>query len=390
MTDRFSGNADVVVVGGGVIGLAIAWELHRRGRRPLVLERATCGGGATQAAGGMLAPISEAEHGPDELVALALESRRLWPEFSREIFAASGIDPGYDDTGTIALALNRDDAAEWDHLAETLSAKGLPVRHATGPELRRLERRLSPRVVGGLVLAADHQVDPRAATASLSGALRAAGLTVLEGHPVHAIQAQAGRVAGVEFSEPDGSPRQLCCDTVVVATGAHPAGLPRLPLAQPITVRPVKGQLVRLRGEPLLRHVVRTPRAYLVPRVDGTLLVGATSEEVGFDDRPTAGAALDLLRAAFEAVPGVYELEWVGLVQGLRPAFDDHLPRIGETECGGLFVAMGHYRNGVLLAPVTARHLGEWIVSGRCPGALIPFRPDHERRHGTIDSGRRK
>ncbi len=390
MTSNPSANADVVVVGGGVIGLAIAWELHRRGRRPLVLEGAVCGAGASQAAGGMLAPICEAEHLSGELLTLALESRELWPDFAREIRAASQLDLGYDDTGTLAVALDRDDAAELEHLAGTLAAKGLPVRRASGLELRRLEPRLSPRVVGGLVLASDHQVDPRAATASLTAALRSAALQVLEGHAVHAVQARAGQVIGVEIRESDGDPRYLNCETVVVATGAHPGGLPRLPLAVPPAIRPVKGQLVRLRGERLLRHVIRAPRAYLVPRGDGTLLVGATCEVVGFDDRPTAGAMLDLLRGAFEIVPAIYELELEGLAHGWRPAFDDHLPRIGETECRGLFVATGHYRNGVLLAPATARHLADWIVSGRCPEALAPFRPHPTPSKVPLDVGNRR
>ncbi|HEX6737357.1 MAG TPA: FAD-dependent oxidoreductase, partial [Vicinamibacteria bacterium] len=196
-----------------------------------------------------------------------------------------------------------------------------------------------------------------------AAALARRGVAVREGTTVRAL-----REGAVELGAETVAARQ-----VVLCAGAWcQEALPDPPA---LPLRPVRGQIVRLRGEPLIRHVVRTPDVYLVPRADGELLVGATSEERGFDPAPTAGAVLELLREAFRALPGVAELAVSELTVGFRPALRDHLPAIGPTRRPGVFVAAGHYRNGVLLAPITARLLVDGLVGGAMPEALAPFSP---------------
>jgi len=372
---------ECVVVGGGIIGLALAHALCERGCGVLVLERDEPGCGATAAAAGMLAPVSEADTAPDALIALAKDSLGRYPEAVRRWERDGGIDCAYRTDGTLWIATSRDEQEELEHLAQTVRLKGLEARPLSAKDVLQREPHLSPRVLGGLLVESDHQIDPRAASRCLVTALRSRGVQVAAGAQVTEIVSGARGVVGVRGRSRAGAPFEVRADTVVLAAGAWSGRDLRVPLDD-LGLRPVKGQVLRLRGEPLLSHVVRTPDVYLVPRADGELIVGATTEEMGFDLSPTAGAAMDLLRHAFDALPGIYDLHLEETSVGLRPALSDHLPRIGATEVDGLYLAVGHYRQGILLAAATAEHLAGWIDCGEMPAELARFAPPHAVRSG--------
>ncbi len=372
--DHFSASVETIIVGAGVIGLTLADELLRCGRQVLVLERQRPGGGATWAAGGMLAPVSEADHGEPELVGFGQDSLSRYPEFVERLESFTGLSCGYVAEGTMWVAVNRDDRAELEHLKESLLRKRLECRALSATEVVRREPHLSGRVLGGLLVEQDHQVDPRALSLCLEQAIRSRGGKIVCGAVVMDVVASAGRFRSVRGRSDRGERFDISADQLVLAAGAWSEREIRLPLPE-MGVRPVKGQLLRMRGTRLLDHVVRTPDVYLVPRRDGELLVGATMEEMGFDVTPTAGATMDLLRHAWEVLPGVYDLEMSELSVGLRSAVDDHLPLIGPSEIEGLFLSLGHFRNGVLLAPATAHYLARCMNGESLPDELAPFLP---------------
>jgi glycine oxidase len=318
----------------------------------------------------MLAPASEADLADAALVELELDSLRRYPEFVAAVERLAGGSCGLRTEGTLWVALDRDQEADLGRLASMQSAKGLAARRLSSREMSGREPHVSGRAVAGLLVESDHQVDPRLLTAALARALAALGGRVDAGHRVTRIEHAAGRVTGVA-GVAGAAPFRVEAAAVVLAAGVW-SGDVEAPLP-PLRLRAVKGQLVRLAGPELLRHVVRTPEVYLVPRRGGELLVGATMEEQGRDPRPTAGAVLDLLREAWRVVPAVYDLAVTELSVGLRPAVPDHRPVIGATATRGLYVAAGHFRNGVLLAPATAHHLAGWIVEGAPPAALAAF-----------------
>jgi glycine oxidase len=341
----------VAVVGGGVIGLAVAWRLAGRGCAVTVYDPAP-GTGASHVAAGMLSPAGEASHGERELTALAVESARRWPAFAAELAAESGRDVGYRPDGTMLVARTGDDLAELHRLTSWQAALGLAVTPARASELREREPRLAPGIRGGALLPDDHQVDPRKVVAAL---LSLPGLAI-------------SPVAVDDLSTVD-------ADVVVLAAGCASAELGGLP------VRPVKGQLLRLRGAGGLRRVIRGwsdgREAYLVPRADGEVVVGATSEERR-DPTVTAGAVLDLLRAAVDLVPELAEYTLAETQYGFRPATPDNAPVIGELR-PGVLVATGHYRNGVLLAPVTADAVADLVLGGPDAGLVKGFGPERFR-----------
>ncbi len=370
---RSGASHDVVVIGAGVIGLAVAYELARRGRIPIVLDRGPEPGCASHAAAGMLAPISEADVEDARLVEFGLDSLERFPALVAQVEALSGISCGFRREGTLWVGLNRDEEAELTHLESALSRKGLSVRRLSPEDVARLEPHLSSRVVAGLRVAGDLQVDPRALCAALASAVVRLGGEIQHGARVEAVEDRRSGALRVVVS----GAQEQTIDTpvVVLAAGAWAGEGIRLPIEAP-RVRPVKGQLVRLRGAIALGHVIRSPECYLVSRVDGELLIGASVEEVGWDTLATAGAVHDLLRHAWRVLPGIYDMELVEVSVGLRPALPDHLPAIGPTAVEGLFFAVGHYRNGVLLAPATAHHLVDAILEGTAPLALAPFATD--------------
>jgi glycine oxidase len=363
----------LVVVGAGVIGLAIAWRAAQRGFRPLVLDAAEPGGGATGVAAGMLAPVTEADFGEEALVRLNLASAKLYPGFVAELEAEAGFETGYRQTGALNVAVDRDQAEELARLHDLQRALQLDSRWLSARECRALEPGLSTRVTAGIEAAGDHQIAPRRLADALQAAVEKHGGGVRSGARATALAVEAGETAGVvlESGEVVDSP------TVVVAAGAH-AGELELPEGAELPVRPVKGQILRLGGDaahPVANRVVRTPEVYAVPRADGRLVVGATVEERGFDGAVTAGGVLELLRAAYEVLPGITELELLQAAAGHRPATPDNQPAVGEGTVPGLVWATGHWRNGVLLAPVTADAVVSLIADGGLPPAMREFSP---------------
>ncbi|MER7500043.1 glycine oxidase ThiO [Nonomuraea pusilla] len=351
-----------VVVGGGVVGLAVAWRLAREGRPVTVVDPAPASG-ASHAAAGMLAPVSEVTYTEAPLLRLGAASLRRWPSFAAELAADAGLgDPAsaldLRADGTLDVAFGADDLAALDELAAFMEKLELPVERLTGRECRRLEPMLAPSVRGGLLAPGDAWVDPRRVTAALLAALERLGVPLVRAR-VAGLLRDGDRVTGVRLADgPDGTGPQeaglgeIRAANVVLAAGAWSGELFDLP------VRPVKGQIMRLRSpQPLLgrcvRGMVHGAPVYLVPRGDGELVLGATQEELGFDTRVTAGGLYELLRDARELVPGVTELEVADTVAGLRPGTPDNLPLIGPAGVPGLVLATGHHRGGVLLTPLT-------------------------------------
>jgi glycine oxidase len=366
--------ADVVVVGAGVVGLAAAWSAARRGLRVLVLEASAPGAGASGVAAGMLAPVTEADFGEPELIELNLAAARAWPRFVRELEAAAGAGVGYRETGTLTVAVDRDEADVLRRLHGLQAELGLDAEWLTGSASRRLEPGLSPRVAAGILASGDHQVSPRAVVSALAGAVAAAGGEIRHGVRVRGLECGAGAVDAVVLE--DGA--LLPARAVVLAAGAESAGLD-VPEAARVSVRPVKGQILRLRGgasAPLpATRVIRTPEVYAVPRADGRLVVGATMEERGFDTSVTAGGVLELLRRAYEALPGISELELVEARAGLRPAAADNGPIIGPAAVPGVIWATGHWRHGILLAPITGEAVAAVLAGEEPPAQTLAFSP---------------
>ena len=358
---------EVAVIGGGVIGLAVAFELAGRGRRVTLLERGEPGAEASAVAAGMLAPTSESEGNAVTLLNLQLDSLGRYREFTEAVSELSGLDCGYRSEGALWAARHRDDELELEHLAALQRDRGLTSRMVGAREVRELEPYVTPRAVGGLLVEDDHQVDPRRLLPALALAVERRGVELRRQTRVSGVFPEAGGVR-IAYGESD----ELVADVAVIAAGVWSEDRLETP-APPLGLRPVKGQLLRLRGEPLIEHVVRTPDVYLVPRRDGELIVGASEEEQGFDAQPTAGAVFELLRDAWEVLPGIYDLHLDEISVGFRPAVRDHLPVIGPadgTGANGVFVATGHYRNGILLAPATAWWLAEAIEGGGTPPLL--------------------
>lgn len=352
---------DVAVVGGGVIGLSIAWRAAQSGLSVELHDPEPATGGATHAAAGMLAPVGEVHFGEEPLLALALASARRWPSFVAGVEQASRASVGYRTEGALAVAFDDDDLRVLDDLHGFQCSLGLDARRLRTRELRGLEPSLSPRIRGGLQIPGDHQVDGRALAVALLVAAERAGVRIVR----QGIESVAG----------------LAADRVVVAAGCWSAVLGGLPGAPP--VRPVKGQILRLRFDPADPPLTRIVRAladgrsvYLVPRASGELVVGATVEEQGFDTTVTAGAVHDLLRAAIDVVPEVAELEVVEALARLRPGTPDNAPILGPVPGDERVVlATGHYRNGILLAPVTADAIVELLTTGSVPALAAPFAP---------------
>jgi glycine oxidase len=364
--------SDAVVVGGGVIGLGIAWRAARAGMTVTVVDDAP-GRGASWAAAGMLAPVTELHYGEDELLALNLASAARWPGFAAQVEEASGQPVGYRPGGTLAVARDADDNAALEDLYRFQVRCRLDVQRLRSRECRQLEPGLHPGIRGGVLAAGDHQVDNRALVRALLVACERAGVRLVQGR-VAELATQGDRVTGVVLDNGE----TLSAGTVVLAAGCWSGGLGGLAAEALPPVRPVKGQLLYLRGpadQPLCSGNVRGLEVYVVPRGDGRVVVGATVEEQGFDTRVTAGAVHDLLRAAMELLPDVAELELVETVVGLRPGSPDNAPMLGPAGPEGLVVATGHYRNGILLTPVTADAVAELLATGQVPELIAPFGP---------------
>jgi glycine oxidase len=350
---------DVAVVGGGVIGLAVAWRAARHGLAVTLLERGEPGRGTSYAAAGMLAPIAEADPGEQPLLALGLAAARAYPGFVAELTDASGRDPGYLQCGSLLAARDADEA-EWLTREQAMRERlGLSVRRLRPSEARRLEPGLAPTLRGALEFPADHVIDPRLLSDALSEALHRAGGLLRAGCEVERLLVDDGVVEGVGLAGGE----RVSARQVVVASGPWSGSSLGLPPEARVPVRPVKGQSLRLHdpaGPGLLGRVLRMPAGYVAPRGDGRYVLGATMEERGFDTTVTAGAVFELLRDAIELLPGLSELVIDELLAGLRPGTPDNLPVIGSGAIDGLLWATGHHRGGILMAPVTA----ELVLAG--------------------------
>jgi glycine oxidase len=356
---------DVIIVGAGVIGLGIAWRAAQRGLAVTLVDPAP-GSGATRTAAGMLAPATELHYGEEPLLRLGLESARCYPSFVAELESVTGRRVGYRRDGTVVAAWDAADLAGLRDLSAFGQSLGLSTELVSGRELRRLEPALASGLAGGLVAADDCQVDNRRLQEALLAAAELAGARI--------VREGAVSVGGHEVVLAGG--QALSAAAVVLAAGAWTAQL-----SDAVPVRPVKGQTLRLSvaGEAPLHHVVRgtvqgSP-VYVLPRTDGHVVVGASSEEAGFDLRPRAGAVYELLRDAQALVPVLGEATFDEVSTSVRPGSPDNAPLIGPTGVDGMIVATGHYRNGILLAPVTADGIAELLTGGTLPDLLAPFTP---------------
>jgi glycine oxidase len=343
-----SSTYDLAVAGGGAIGLACAWRAAGRGLRTIVLDAGEPG--AWQVAAGMLAPVSETEPGESASVELGLRAARGFEGFCD----ALGEDVGLRRTGTLLVARDRDEAEALERSLAYRRERGLEVERLRPSQARRAEPALAPTVRLALDVPGDHSVDPRRMVAALAAAFERAGGTRRRARVTDAFE------GGLRLD----SGEVVAARQVLIATGTGTIDAP-----DPVPVRPVKGQVLRLRdprGPGLIQRTVRGPQAYLVPRADGTYVLGATMEERG-DTAPTAEGVYELLRDMSEIVPGVLELEIEELLAGLRPATPDNLPAIGPGTVDGLLWATGHFRNGILLAPLTAE-----LIAAAAAGEPLP------------------
>jgi glycine oxidase len=358
---------DVLVVGGGIVGLAVAWRARLAGRSVAVLERDLVGDATSRVAAGMLAPVAEVEFGAggQRLLELGLRSASMWPSFAGELEAATGVSVGLMRTGTLLVARDEDDARELERQLEFRRSLGLAVRRLRASEARELEPALAPTVRLALEAPDDHSVDPRIVLAALERACVTSGVDVRAHSPVARLELDPAsqRVTGVTLA--DG--KALRGEWVVLAAGPWSGQIEGLAPGAGVPVRPVKGQILRLRdpaGPGLLQRVLRFRGGYIVPREDGAYVLGASVEERGFELAPTAGGVYELLRDAHELVPGISELQIEELSVGLRPGTPDNAPAIGRGALDGLVWATGHYRNGILLAPLTAELVVGLLTGG--------------------------
>ena len=367
--------ADVVVIGGGIIGLTIARALALRGVSDVCLiERGALGKEASFAAAGMLLPQAEADAG-DDFFALACRSRDLYPSFAAALLEETGIDIELDITGTLYLALTKHDLEEIENRYDWQTRAGLPVEILSAADARDLEPCISHSTLGALRFPKDVQVENRRLLNALANSVNKLGPTILTETNIDALIVDMNRVKGVQTSR-----GVISCATAVIAAGTWSNSIQHTP--QMLSIEPVRGQMVCLEAKPqLTRHVIYSPRGYIVPRQDGRLLAGSTSENAGFAKHVTAGGISSILEHANEISPAVSGLPIIDTWAGLRPRSSDGLPVLGPCdEIDGLFYATGHYRNGILLAPLTGELISDAIVAGAASPLLVPFRPGRGRK----------
>ena len=366
---------DVLVVGGGVIGLSVAWRATASGRVVTVVDPAP-GRGASWAAGGMLAPVAEARFGEEALTGLLVQAASAWPGFARDLEEASGRLVHYRADGALLVACDPSDWAATDDVLGYQLELGLAARRLSARECRVSEPLLSPGIRGGAELPGDHQVDNRLVVEALLAACRNARVTFVSDR-VAGVTIEGGRVTGVSLA--GGGSRTA--DAVVIAAGSTSGQVTGVTVQLP--VRPVKGMTLRLLAPPDAPRLRRTVRAlvhgrncYLVPRDDGGVVVGATVEEKGFDLAVQVGAVSDLLDDARELVPALDEYTLTDTTTGLRPGSPDNAPLVGPTGVAGLIVATGHHRNGILLAPVTADEVVRLLGDAEPSDLFAAFGPE--------------
>ena len=370
-------SVDAVIVGGGVIGLSIARQLALRGLRNVtVIERGEFGKEASWAAGGILAPQVEADRA-DEFFELARASRDLYPAFACALQDETGIDLQLEQTGTLYVGFTEDDEHEMRRRFHWQTRAGLRVEWLRGEDARRLEPNLSPHVRCALRFPDDWQVENRSLTEALVQANQKLGVQLIADCEIRSVRIGNKRVTGIESET-----TSIEAATVVIAAGAWTSDIKTSATnSSAVQIAPVRGQMLCFQTEPpLTRHVIYSSRGYLVPRPNGRLLAGSTSEHVGFDKRVTDEGLASIKSMAFEIAPGLGSAAIVDSWAGFRPHAPDDLPVLGPAgEIDGLFYATGHYRNGILLAPITAEVIAEAVVNGKSSSFFESFSPDRFR-----------
>lgn len=360
---------DVIIVGGGVIGCSIAWRLVQAGLKVTVFERGRAGCEASRAAAGMLTPQGGAT-GPGPFFDLCLRSRAMYRSFANELTEASGIDVEYKDEGTLFVVLRGDDEEEKTKWAEWQMEAGLPIEDVSN-DLHRIEPAVTKSATRAIFLPEEHQVENRRLMDALEVAMTRAGVELKQGADVASLTTDRGNVTGVESNG-----ERFAGGIVIVAAGAWSSPLLK-PLGLNIEVIPALGQMIAVQSaQPPISRVVHASDVYVVPRRDGRILIGATVEYAGFQKIVKVGATRRLLNAAVELIPSLESAEIAETWSGLRPDTADHLPVIGPSGVENLWLATGHFRNGILLAPLTAELIRDSIINRRLSNDLRPFGVD--------------
>ncbi len=363
-------NKKITIIGGGVIGLSLGWQLARKGAEVEIFERDIAGRSAGWVAAGMLTPQAELGFEEIELFEFMRKSLEMYPKFLDELREDSGIDVKLDNCGSLFAGFDRDDMARLRRIYDFREKINLPARWLTGSEAKELEPMLSPKCTCGLWMPDDAQIENRDLLKALQVAVLKCGAHIHEIANVISVKIERGAVDEIMVND-----KTVKVSKLVVAAGAWSKQIRGIPENLLPPVRPVKGQIMSLRmqAENKVSHAVRGRDVYLVPKADGRLILGASNEEMGFDTSPTAGEIYKLLERGWETVPGIYEYPIEEIQVGLRPGSRDHEPIIGDSEIEGLYFTTGHYRSGILLAPVTAYELSDWLVTGVKSEMLAPY-----------------
>lgn len=370
--NEFKKTVEVAIIGGGVIGLAIARTLAQRGVRDvLIVERSSLGAEASSAAAGMLAPQAEADCA-DDFFKLCCQSRDLFPTFAESLKEETGIDIELETAGTLYLGFTEEDERELEQRYEWQSRAGLAIEEFSSDEARMIEPAISAAVRCALRFPFDTQVENRKLISALAAANEALGVELLTGVSVDTVSVNQNRLLGIGTSQ-----GFISCAKVVLACGAWTTQVLSAQLPNP-HIEPVRGQMVCFEATPQIsHHVIYSRRGYIVPRRDGRLLAGSTTEHAGFDKRVTAAGIQSIVNAALEISPRIAGLPLTSSWSGLRPRAADGLPVLGPcAEIDGVFYATGHYRNGILLTPITAQLLAEAIIDEQLSPPLQTFSPD--------------
>jgi glycine oxidase len=364
----------IAIIGGGIIGLSIGWYLARAGQSVTVFERGQIEQGATWAAGGILSPWGMPGSTGKTLLKLQLASHALWPEFEKELTRAANVPSlGYRTEGRLLVSLDHEGAAGLRERFDFNISWGVEADWISGDEARRIEPHLPPTVTNAVFTTAGHQVDNRLVLEALRTAFLRAGGVLRDQTAVRRIVVDRDIVTGVDVGQ-----QIIPAETVVLAAGAWSGQIAGLVPTLQTLVHPVKGQMLAVGMSsqmPLLTHII-TGLVYLIPRLDGRLVIGATVEETGFSADVTAGGVYRLLADAHDLLPAIETLPIVETWAGLRPATPDGLPLLGRTGVDGLIMATGHYRHGILLAPITAQTISQIILTGSDLELMKPFSPE--------------